>query len=244
MDREKLFEAFIADCKKEKQICGSGNPNAYILLVGQEHYSKKKISDDSEWEKYLNDNYRYCEEATSWNNNNRSNTWRYYQKLVDLALPNRKKPNLKGERNFEEDAFTTELNNEAKPSSKIEGKEEKIELKERISRRLLLFKKSGFIQKFPVVVLACGGYIVNREEKGILQINDTFGVKYDNELNEKGIPKGWHKSETGRMWFTTHHSDDGRKLVIHTWQLSRADNRLLEEMAKIINEHLKNLGLI
>jgi hypothetical protein len=46
------------------------------------------------------------------------------------------------------------------------------------------------------------------------------------------------------MWFTTHHSDDGKKLVIHTWQLSRADNSLLEEMANIINEHLTNLGLI
>lgn len=244
MDRKELFDAFIAECKKEKQICGSGNSNAHILLVGQEHYAKEKISDDKEWEKYLNDNYRYCEEATSWSNYNKSKTWLYYQKLVDLALPHRKRPTHRGERNFEEDAFTTELNNEAKPSSKIGGKEERNELIKRVSRRLSLFKKSEFIQKFPVVVLACGGYIVNREEKGILQINDTFGVQYDNELNENGIPKGWHKSENGRMWFTTHHSNDGRKLVIHTWQLSRADNSLLEEMANIINEHLTNLGLI
>ncbi len=116
---------------------------------------------------------------------------------------------------------------------------------DRIAERLELLKESDFIQSFPVIVLACGGYIVNREEKGILQINDTFGVKYDNELNANDIPKGWHKSEKGRMWFTTHHSDDGRKLVIHTWQLSRrVDSMLLEEMAKIINEHLTNLALI
>lgn len=262
MDREELFDAFIAECKKEKQICGSGNPNAHILLIGQEHYSKEPIKDDKEWEKYLHDNYCYCsfdnpwvdlrECNTKWKDfQNNSKTWLYYQSLIDNALPNRVKRARRGERDFEFDAFTTELNNEAKPSSRIVGndkiqrKELKRKLYDRIAERLELLKESDFIQSFPVIVLACGGYIVNREEKGILQINDTFGVKYDNELNANGIPKGWHKSEKGRMWFTTHHSDDGKKLVIHTWQLSRhVDSRLLKEMAKIINEHLKNLGLI
>lgn len=51
MDKKELFDAFIAECKKEKQICGSGNPNAHILLIGQEHYSKEPIKDDKEWEK-------------------------------------------------------------------------------------------------------------------------------------------------------------------------------------------------
>ena len=247
MERKELFEKFIEDCRKAKQICGAGNPNANILLVGQEHYSPKPIINEEDWNSYLNDNYRYCKERTTWVVDNKSKTWYYYQKLVDKSIGRETKRSKT--KDFEEFAFTTELNNEAKPSSRIEGenktqrKEKREQLHKRIAQRLQLFKHSDFIQSFPVIVLACGPYIVNRKEKGLLQTNDTFNVIFDEDQNEQGVPKGWHKN--GKMWFATHHNPhDPTKLVIHTCQLSRADKDLLDEMANVINEHLHRFGYL
>ena len=92
--------------------------------------------------------------------------------------------------------------------------------------------------------------MTNRVEKGVTQINDTFDVKFDEELNKEGEPEGWHKSEKGKLWFTTHHSKDKKKLVIHTWQFSlkytcHEDREwLINEMASVIRDHLRKLGLI
>lgn len=247
MNRDELFKQFIKDCRDAHQICGAGNPNSNILLVGQEHYAPKPINKEEDWIRYLNDNYKYCEERTSWKVENKSKTWYYYQRLVDKAVGREFKRSKT--RDFEEFAFTTELNSEAKPSSKIEGenkdqrKKKKGQLQERIAQRLELFKQSGFIQSFPVIVLACGPYLVNKKETGLLQINNTFNVRFDEELNERGIPVGWHKN--GKMWFATHHNpQDPAKLVIHTWQLSRPNLALLDEMAEIINSHLYQFGYL
>lgn len=247
MERNELFKKFIDDCKKARQICGAGNPNANILLIGQEHYAPKPIINEEDWEKYLDDNYRYCESRTSWVVDNKSKTWYYYQKLVENSIGYESKRSKT--KDFEEFAFTTELNNEVKPSSRIEGedknqrREKREQLHKRIAQRLELFKRSDFIQSFPVIVLACGPYIVNRKEKGVLQINDTFNVVFDQESNEEGIPIGWHKK--GRMWFATHHNPkDCTKLVIHTCQFSRVDKELLTEMAVIINKHLRQYGYL
>lgn len=38
MDREKLFEEFLEDCKNRKEWCGQGNPNAHIMIIGKEPY--------------------------------------------------------------------------------------------------------------------------------------------------------------------------------------------------------------
>ncbi len=246
MNRESLFEEFLKECEYKEQICGSGNHISNILLVGNEHYSEKPIKSDDDWKKYLMDNYNYCKTNKTWSNFNKSKTWLYYQKLIDETIPQRQKPTMRGERNFEEDAFTTELNSEAKPSSNInrEG------LKERIESRLELFKHSDFIKSFPVVVLACGSYLMNCVEKGVTQINDTFAVEFDKEINKEGVPTGWHKSKEGKLWFTTHHSKDKQKLVIHTWQFSlrytSAEDRewLINDMASVIRNHLTKLGLI
>lgn len=247
MSKEMLFKKFLDDCRRAKQICGAGNPNSNILLVGQEHYASEPIKNEEDWNRYLNDNYKYCEERTSWVVDNKSKTWYYYQRLVEKALG--REPKRSSTRDFEEFAFTTELNNEAKPSSRIEGtnkedrKEKREQLNKRVCERLKLFKQSGFIQSFPVIVLACGPYLVNCKEKGLLQINDTFNVVFDEVPNEQGIHKGIHKK--GKMWFTTHHNpEDSSKLVIHTWQLSRANRELLDEMGSLINEHLRKFGYL
>lgn len=256
MDREILFKEFLEECKKNHQICGAGNPYAQILLVGQEHYAQERI-DKKQWNDYLERNYAYCsvdnnpwikkdENDNRWRNRNYQNpskTWYYYQQLINEALPMRLNMSGRGVRDFEFDAFTTELNNEAKPSSANDREG----VKDNIESRLKIFERSKFIQSFSVIVLACGNYLTNSVELGVTQINDTFGVKFDDELNDKGVPKGWHKSGKGKLWFTTHHSKDKQKLVIHTWQFSlrytkREDREwLIDEMASVIREHLDHL---
>lgn len=255
MDREKLFKEFIEECKKNNQICGAGNPYAHILLVGQEHYAKKRIDDDKQWKDYLEGNYGYCsldnnpwikrdENDNRWRNyQNPSKTWYYYQQLINKALPKRLNRSELRIRDFEFDAFTTELNNEAKPSSIVNGKEEREKLRERIEARLKVFTHSDFIKSFPVIILACGDYI--RNNKKVREIDDTFHVEFCQEYGSK--------ENKNRFWTHFDDKNDPRKLVIHTRQFSlgymKPEDRewLIENMAEVIRghlDHLKKLGLI
>lgn len=245
MDREKLFKEFLEKCKKNSQICGAGNPYAQILIVGQEHRSDKPIESEKEWQGYLENNYRYCEIDNPWiikdensdlwrKYQNSTPTWSSYQHLIEKVLLNRKKRVLQGDKDFEFDAFTTELNNEAKPSSRVKGKEERKKLRERIEARLNILKNSDYIKSFPVIVLACGDYI--RNNKKVREIDNTFRVTFSERFN---FSKG--------NWFCTHYDDtDPKRLVIHTRQLSNGVSyEMIDKMmAPIIREHLRKNGFI
>lgn len=244
MDRERSFDEFLEECKKNQQICGAGNPYAQILLVGQEHRAESKISNYNDWQNYLEENYRYCEidnpwiitddKSDSWRKfQNSTPTWRCYQRLIEKALPNRHKRMLHGDNDFEFDAFTTELNNEAKPSSKVKGKDERENLRERIDARLKVFKDSDFIKRFPVIILACGGYIRNDDK--VREIDNIFHVTFSKRYD---YSKG--------NWFCTHYDDTNpKRLVIHTRQLSNGVSyKMIDCMAKVIRGHLQEHGLI
>ena len=159
-------------------------------------------------------------------------TWRNYQKLIEQIFSQKiLNPKVFS---FEECAFTTELNTVFRPQAVLD--EETIK---NIKKRLAFFKDSSFIKNFPVIILACGNFISNNEECGFL-INNTFGVKYDIETGSQDKPNGEHKDKyKSGHWFYTHHSDDGKKLVIHTRQLSNLfDYRIIDDMASIIRDHL------
>ena len=241
MDREKLFKDFLEECKKNNQICGAGNPYAQILLVGQEHRSDEPIESEKEWQKYLDKNYGYCEIENPWiikdensdlwrKYQNSTPTWSCYQRLIEKALGERKKRVLQGDKDFEFDAFTTELNNEAKSSSRVKGKNEREKLRERIEARLKVFKHSDYIKSFPVIVLACGGYIRNNNK--VREIDDTFHVTFSKRYDYS----------TGN-WFCTHYDDTNpKRLVIHTRQLSNGVSyKMIDEMAKVIGDHLDEI---
>lgn len=243
MDIEKLFDEFVNECKETQQICGQGEFRANILLIGQEPYRKHEMEGE-ELKNHLSKNYSECRNHSccyTHESKDLSPTWKNYQKLIDLIYPD--KPKNKGVIDFEKYAFTTELNSVPRPHKKLDS-----QTKNNIKDRLALFKKSKFIQSFPVIILACGGYIKNIGEGTDRQIDNTFGVEFDEE------PNGRYKSKQGKLWFTKHHSkSDERKLVIHTWQFSlghitREEKEwFMSEMATIIKEHLdhlKNLGLI
>ena len=255
--KKAYFLDFITDCRNKGQICGAGNPFSHILLVGKEHHAPtgkeclapeiQQNDDVNAWLNRLKDNYKYCEEAitrTNWVVNNKSQTWTSYQQLVNKAIG--REQNQSNIRDFEEFAFTTELNSEAKPTSnmvdtkEIPKKEQKLLLENRLSERLNLFKNSDFIQSFPVIVLACGSYIKN---KGTCrQIDNTFGVEYDGKIKS---PNDY--------WFCTHHNTAntrffkaGEQLIIHTRQLSRFYKKedFIDKIAETIHNHLHKLGLI
>lgn len=256
-DRVKHFEEFINKCRERNQWCGIGNPFSKILLVGQELYVPKDTKYDLN--QILDENYKYCEGLLNNNdlsifikprgkeeagNFKKNTTWCNYQTLISKIRG--AKSSVDGMLDFEQFAFTTELSSIPKTSSKFTDSREKALVLGRVSERLKLFSESNFIKSFPVVILACGGYIKNKGEGAERQIDNAFKVKYG---NMNGEPYGEYTNESKKKWFYTHYSTDPQKfrLVIHTGQVSQYDGKLWGVMASIINEHLnhlQNLGLI
>jgi len=238
MDRNILFDEYLSECMNRNEWCGLGNPNSYILIVGKEPYKENLIVDFDEIQRLLQGDYDICNRNDFGKGvRQRNPTWNNYQKLIEQIFPQKKfAPNVYS---FEEFAFTTELNTMFRPQAELDD----ITVKN-INERLLFFKESEFIKSFPVIVLACGNFITNDEERGFL-INKTFDVEYDVEPDAKGKPSGEHKGEyKSGHWFYTHHSKDGKRLVIHTRQLSNLfDYTILKDMASVIREHLTKLGI-
>ena len=228
MNREKLFEEFLEKCENNQQMCGQGNPNANILIIG------KESTDTSE--ALIRDKIRLCRDKKNRDAprdiNPQNKTWVYYQKLLDEIF--HRKSDYPDKWDFEKLAFTTEMNNI--PSKHSHPTKE---IKDGINKRLEFFKDSRFIQSFPVVILACSDYIRNDETSGF-RINETFNIEFDNKVGEDGSPQGEHKYSKG-FWFYTHHSKDKQKLVIHTVQLSQIQDEMIKDMAKVIRDHLQSL---
>ncbi len=226
MEREELFEKFINECENEPlTFCGQGNPNADILIIGKE---STDTSDD-----LIRRNIRLCRDKilrdAPRDINPQNRTWGYYQKLLDEIY--HRKSDYPDKWDFEKLAFTTEMNNIPSKHSYLTK-----EIKDGINKRLKFFKDSDFIQSFPVIILACSNYIRNDETNGF-RINETFNVKYDNEIGEDGHQQGEHKYSKG-FWFYTHHSEEKQKLIIHTVQLSQIQCEMIKDMAKVIRKHL------
>lgn len=252
MDRAKKFEEFINNCKERHQWCGIGNPFSQILLVGQELYVPKETKYDLD--QILDENYKYCKDLLGNNDPSifikprgevkdgkfkNNTTWCNYQTLIGKVKG--ANSSVDGMLDFEQFAFTTELSSIPKTSSKFIDSRERALVLGRVSERLKLFKESSFIKDFPVVILACGGYIRNQGEGTDRQIDNTFDVKYG---NKDGEPYGKYTNKSKKKWFYTHYSTDPQKyrLVIHTGQVSRYDGNLWNDMASIISEHLDRLA--
>lgn len=267
MDREKLFEDFFTQCenKSRKEICGQGNPNSNILIVGKEPYphGNESLND------CLTKNYKECSIPHCFINKkkitafhdcekedinckivledfNKLTTWKNYQKLIDEIYKEKTfHCNNENILDFERFAYTTEL------SSQPQRKSNYNLAKGMILKRLEFFKNSRFIQSFPVIILACGPYINNKGEGNERQIDITYGVEYDGDEIGRYSKENRKEYSTGN-WFCTHHNKvdtkyfkAGEKLVIHTRQLSGAINKeLFRDIANKIHEHLHNYGYL
>ena len=235
MNYKESFRSFVKECLKSNHYVGIGNPNAKILLIGKEAYINDNIRLDDhaninnakEWDNHINDNT--CQELEYSVDQSESeylkktwgrNTWSKYQRLIGS---NEKKRYV----DFLKDAFTTEMNETASKTTRLANKDS-------IPQRLRLFKESSFIQEFPIIVLACSNYIKNDDNNR--EIDDTFQVTFDEN--------GKHHYDACN-WFFTHHSADGKRLVIHTRQLSNSVKpELLEDMRKEINVHLDKIKVL
>ena len=219
MDREKIFEKFLEDCKNRKEWCGQGNPNADILIIGQE---STDISEEA-----LIRNIMLCRDKKDRDAprpiDPKNKTWANYQELLDEIYFRKSEYN---KWDFEKFAFTTELS--STPRKQHNYKEAKPSIKERI----VFFKDSDFIQDFSVIILACGGYIKNDDK--VREIDNIFHVEFCKEYGSK---------ESKNRFWTHIDKKDPRKLVIHTRQFSNGISKdLIKEMASVIREHLRKLG--
>ena len=233
MNRNEQFETFLAECKIKKQWCGLGNPLANILIVGQEPYGDEPKT-DREYSDYLEDNYANCRFNHCFCDRDNNDTWDHYQELIEYIYKEEfSKPyHDKTKYDFIEFAYTTEL------SSWPRRKSYYPQAKQHIQKRFPLLKESDYINGFPVIILACGGYIHNNGGGENRQIDNVFKVEYDGD--EKG--KNYY---TSMNWFYTHHGDGGRKLVIHTRQLSQnVKQELIPDMSIVIRDHLRKCGLL
>lgn len=233
----KKFKEFVKSGMDNYYI-GLGNPNAPILIIGQEpkivEHDLEGLQNHSknakEWMENIENNIPQINSypvdknhafrtEKSWG----SNTWSKYQKLNNLIFQREGKPYYI---DFLEDVFTTEMNESPAENNVISDKSS-------IPNRKRLLQDSPFIQNFPVVILACSHYIQNIPENP--EINTIFGVTYD------GDKCGKHEFSRGN-WLYTHHNEDRSKLVIHTRQLSNSVSpKLLEGIADKVREHLNKI---
>lgn len=236
-NRLSYFQEYINTCAKQCQYVGQGNPLSSILIIGMEpaintSFPTEAIKDNIKNEQDAISNGFDLEKLVKDKKSFKGNhTWKVYQKLIDRVFDfSDNKPLI----DFEKYAYTTEMNNWASKRKMINSKNRK-NFNAILLERRELFKNSNFIQDFPVVILACGNYINNNgTDIKDRQIDYTFHVKYDtNGLRIIPSPKGMPYK------YRTHHSLDGKRLVIHTRQLSGCiPNSFLNDIAKTIKDHL------
>lgn len=234
MNYSEEFKVIVSKCKESGSHLGGGNPNAKILLVGKESATEEKedwyINNAKDWsDKILNKqeefDFKRFEKFSS------QHTWSQYQKLHNFIFPEHLASDFI---NFEERIFTTEMNDN--PSLNTKDAILKKGFKEELQIRKNTFFKENFIQNFPIIVLACSGYIKNNEKNR--EIDEIFNVSYLGDVEGKF----WFNNSN---WFYLHYNQDKTKLVIHTRQLSnRVNGEMLKKMGEVIRKHLIKNHLI
>jgi hypothetical protein len=227
LERIQAFEDLIKLSEEQHQLIGTGNPLAPILIIGREsaHNAKDRNEIDEHITiniKAVKDCFYNCDITNLYlqvHPKEIGRTWNVYQKLVDFILYDSQQ--IRGPLTplpFGAWTFVSEMNNTACP--KTVGAED---------RRRPDYFRHRFFQDFPVTILACSNYIENKE--GNWQINNIFGVTFDETNGERKYGKG--------NWYFIHKSADKKRLVIHTRQLSQnVSGEMLRDMAKTIRDHL------
>ena len=164
------------------KFIGYGNPDADILIIGQEaaddkeskNYKEFYAPNQSQWKVTIENNclpqtvyeepYEFPKFVPSFpfktqkatirsGDGNSGATWYWYQRLHDQIYPDAKDPN--GNINFFERIFITELNGEPRKNHK--DKQENI--KSQIAKRFDIMRETkSFWSHFKVVLFLCGSY--------------------------------------------------------------------------------------
>lgn len=125
--------------------------------------------------------------------------------------------------NFQKEFFNTELND--LPAKKDFNLPQLNKLKKKfIVKRQELFNLP-FFKTFPVIIIASGHY----PKKYNFDIEKIFEVTWDKKTKV-----------IGKSWYSLHYSDDGKRILIHTRQLSTSVSKdLMEALSKEVNFFLK-----
>ncbi len=223
---------------------GFGNPAADILIIGKEAAIKKdkkeqiKLEDKSnleQWDKNIKYNFQLealnrgefnplfpykgqlnKRDSEKKPNGGTSATWWWYQKLIDAIIGNDIQTKEDNEIDFFRNAFITEFSTKTAKNSPPKNSETQASIDTRCSELL----NDDFFKSFKVVIAACGPYIYMYD----INVKDVFNQTLVAQGKRKGI-YNIYKSENGRV-------------LIHTYQLSRISNDLIQDIAKEIREFL------
>ena len=230
MTYTKEFEELISQSIEKNQYVGLGNPNAKILFIGKEAgipigATITHGSANSWKEGKIDYSKRFPPQD---NVKNHRHTWQKYQKVYDQILSRlgiSDKSKKEYEITFVENVFTTELSNMVAPTTneakRLEG------FKKELQKRKDIFRKSEFIDKFPVVLIAASDNNYIETYPG--EVSELFKVEFHNELI---------CGKSNKIW--VHYSKNEKpKLVIHTRQLTNgASNDLLNKIGEIIADFM------
>lgn len=270
MEYSEKFKEAIDFSKDNKLFLGYGNPNGKILMIGKEQYYKclKPLDTDefyqellekrnevnqiniSSWLKNIDEKFipewnynldsniinsnpqtifwnqrnipnRFSEIKKEWNFGT-SNTYLHYQKIYqNVFLDGVKETNI----NFQKEFFISELN-DLLAEQDFNFKRLKKLKQDFISKRENLFKLS-FFRSFPVVIIASGHYSKDFD----FDIQDVFDIEYVGKT-----------TEIGNSWYNLHYSGDGKRMLIHTRQLSTSvSTDLIEALSNEIKNFIKDL---
>lgn len=214
------------------QYIGYGNPSADVCFVGKEatgmiEFKDKRLGYVEYWKKSLPMFFDRIKDENPcdpiWKE---GHTWNKYQKLHDAIFPEYKA--MPGTMNFEQRVFVTEMS--VNPATTTAEGRSTEGFDEKLAQRKQSFFSHPYFKEFKVIVLACSDYIVNFEDRR--DIEKIFDVEFDDN-------DGTHKVGPQNSFWTHHSRPDGKRLVIHTRQLSGAvSDKMLEEMGEIIRIHL------
>lgn len=236
----KDFKDLVAQCVKNEQYVGLGNPNAQILFVGKEAGIDPTVTEEMN---------KYKENAIIWHSGdsiysepfkpqegsgllNHGHTWQKYQKLHNIIFEKEMSEDYYID--FVQNVFTTELSN--LPYENTNGAKQQDQFKYELEKRKReFFDNKYFKSRFPIVLILAldGRYISNHGTGETREIDNIFDVEYKKLVEcTRSVDKFW-----------VHYGKDENKprLLIHARQLTNgASNELLEKIGEEIKAFCKD----
>ncbi len=235
MKWSKDFQDFLAELSDDEYV-GLGNPDAKILFVGKEaandvgsklnHGTKRNYLEGKDYSESFVPNPNDPEQ--DFLRDGRC-TWQKYQKLYEkinqrLQLKEIRKID-KYEITFVKNVFTTELSCLSAPNTVLAKKQGSFV--ERLERRKKDFWSKDFIKcNFPIVLIFADDNKYIETYKG--EVCKLFNIDFDRE---------YLIGDKNKMW--VHYSKEKSHLLIHTRQLAGASLELIDKIANIVSEFVK-----
>jgi len=211
---------------------GFGNPNADILIVGQEKaidenkkfvIKTESVENPWQWKKIIDENISdinylcYGENESFFKNplypyaKKCKGTWSKYQKLHNLIYPELVEEKKTIYNSFFKKSFITEINH--RPSLTQSGNE-RDPLREK-------FLQNDYYKRFKVIILAIGDYLRQNE------VEEKFNVNFIRNESEP------------RKKLVIYKNDNQKMILLHTRQLSNdVSNNYLDKIKNLVKPYI------